>query len=198
MKTIAMMGHSPSILSILIQPLVKAGHQLWLSQRPESWRDLMDLSPDAIVVQMTRSSEAYNRPIWEPDDDIVGYDLLRAATSTLAMRELPLVTVGIGLRADDLSRVREGELHFDFPHDLDAYAERIVAYLDRLRSQKITKCLCPQCGDRLLTVPGEASAFICAYCSAIVSQLSTGNFDVSTSVFGRVGFRIDRLEHAPA
>lgn len=169
-------------------PLRQAGHEVLTmasEEGPLEIERLIQFGPQAIVVGLYRNAQAFDRPIVDWTQDVLGYTPLSQLEKDPTINVLPIMLVGGGLREADIPTTLAYDLFLVFPRDIKLYVPKMEELITKVRTRrKMSAYLCPSCGGRLTYVQGHANDLFCLRCHTAVA-LVDGEDAVVLSPSGR-------------
>jgi hypothetical protein len=160
--------------AIMIGALCEAaGHEVYTTSPPIDFEQVVNFRPDVLVVGLFRRRAAFNRPIADPDADIIGLTSCREIEQYPAIKLKPILLLGNGIEELEVPSWVHYDVFLFFPDDMGLFVARLeeLATLVKTRRQ-LSEYLCPSCGSRLThTMSGPKNLF-CPRCHTAVSILS--------------------------
>lgn len=154
-------------------PLSQAGHEVLAAVVPIDWEAVMHFGPQVIVSPLYRRTEAQDRPIGDPVQDVIGYEgLLATKDYPAAAQVLPIVLLGIGVKERDLDTQVHYDLFLRLPDDVKLFAPKVLELATKVKSRrKISGYVCPNpgCGSRLVFLTEPARDLFCPRCHTSVA-----------------------------
>jgi hypothetical protein len=160
--------------ALMIGALCKAaGHEVHTTSPPIDFEQVVGFHPDVLVVGLFRRRTAFNRPIGNPDEDIIGLASCREIEQYPAIKVKPILLLGNGIEELEVPSWVHYDVFLFFPDDMGLFLARLDELATVVKTRrKLSRYLCPSCGSRLTyTQPVEKNLF-CPRCHTAVSLLS--------------------------
>lgn len=179
---------------MLAGPLIEAGHEVQIEVVPIDFERIVRFRPEALIFGISRRPEALDRPIRDPERDILGYHALVDLLRYPAINVLPIVIVATGIPEDALPDQLLYDAFLGIPGHLGDYVsqlEAIAAQPPQRRS--LSDYGCPQCRSRLIYHRRPDDLF-CPRCNTAVAVVQGEGALVLDQDFSRTRVEMEALE----
>lgn len=154
-------------------PLHHAGYQTFEVVAEEGsidWERVLNFGPDVISVGLFRKRAAFNRPITNWEEDVLGYIPLRQMEAYPAVNVLPIVLVGSALEDFDVPTAVNYAVFLTLPDDMHLYVPKVEELARTVKTRrKLSGHGCPCCHARLLFLREPAVDLFCPRCGTSVA-----------------------------
>lgn len=163
--------------AVMIAALCECGgHTAFKSQHPVDFEAVIDFGPDLVVLGLFRKRSAYNRPLVNLEEDVLGLATARDIESYPAIRVKPILLLGNGIEAREVPDWFHYDLFLFFPDDLPLFLPKVEELATRVKTRRTLSCyICPHCGSRLTYVHNAAKELFCPRCHTAVSLIPEEN-----------------------
>ena len=158
-------------------PLRERGHEVLIDTVPFDWDEVLAFGPQVIVFAIYRQDVAFNRPIQDPAQDILGFDAICEANAFPAIKAVPLVILAFGLHETDFEPPCGYNLFLTLPRDLALYPTKVAELAERRKARsKLSGYLCPNpgCRSRLVYFSKEHDLF-CPRCGSAIAIIDAAH-----------------------
>ncbi|HBN09012.1 MAG TPA: hypothetical protein DD435_10320 [Cyanobacteria bacterium UBA8530] len=170
MAKIAVLDDFQALGRLLIGPLVFVGHdvRIWLS--PIDFEEVLSWGPRLIKIVLYRKAAAFDRPIRNFEEDVLGFRPLLELEQYPAAQVVPIMLIGIGILERDIPTDVNYDLFLSFPADIDLYLSKTTELIEKVKTRrKISDYICPNCGSRLTFSKQPVKDLFCPRCHASVT-----------------------------
>lgn len=175
MARIAVLDDYEDYLLMVSAPLLRAGHQVYrhaTENGPIDFERLIAFEPQVVSVALYRLRAAFDRPVRNLGEDILGYEPLMEMERYPAIQLIPTLIIGNGLQEKDVPT----SLHYDaflvLPDDIKRYEPTVADLANVVKSRrKISRFLCPKCRGRLTYIRQPVIDLFCPRCHCAVSLI---------------------------
>lgn len=150
-----------------------AGHEVYTTSPPIDFERVVTFHPDVLVVGLFRRRAAYNRPIADPDADIIGLASCREIEQYPAIKLKPILLLGNGIEELEVPSWVHYDVFLFFPDDMGLFVARLEELATKVKTRrKLSRYLCPSCGSRLTHTRTVEKNMFCPRCHTAVTILS--------------------------
>lgn len=169
MAKIALFNDFPEYAEMIAAPLRGAGHEVLIELVPIDFNRVLHFGPQVISVALYRKEQAFDRPIRNPIDDIMGYTSLLQMESYPAVEVIPILLTGNAVQEKDVPTGLNYDAFLVFPGDIQKLLPTIEHLAKKQKTRrKISGYVCPKCGGRLVFTTSEKDLF-CPRCHTAVA-----------------------------
>lgn len=137
---------------------------------PLDFEELIQFAPQAIVVGLYRNAEAFDRPVVDWTQDVLGYTPLTQMEQYPAINLMPIMLIGGGLREKDIPTTISYDIFLVFPKDIKLYVPKVNELVATVKTRRrISGYICPNCGNRLTFVKDQSKDLFCLRCHTSVA-----------------------------
>ncbi|MNS08288.1 hypothetical protein D3C72_397460 [compost metagenome] len=157
-------------------PLRYAGHTAMTTTSPVDFDSVLAFRPDVIAVGIFRQDMAFDRPIRDFEQDVLGVGPIRELEGYPAITAVPIAIAATGLHERDVPTTLRYDLFLSFPRDIKAYVPRLEALARQPRRRQLSEYVCPNgaCRSRLFQVSTGGQDLYCPRCGAGVALTAGG------------------------
>lgn len=195
MAKIAVLDDSEEHVRMVAAPLRVAGHEVLTMTVPLDFDKLIDFAPNVLTLGLARRKEAYDRPIRDPVEDLIGYRSLREIEDYPALRIIPLIIIGTAIQEKDVSTKINYDLFITLPDDFGLLLSSVEELATTVKTRrKIAPYLCPNCKGRLTYVKEPISDLFCPRCQTAVVIIDHENCLYSGKAGESIPCKVDQLK----
>ena len=154
--------------------LRRGGHEvlaLATENAPIDFEQIIEFAPKVIVLGLYKRRIAFGRPVRDPNEDVLGFSILKQMEAYPAINVLPIILAGSCLNEDDLPTTVNYDLFLALPDDIKLLLPKAEELATKVKTRrKISDLHCPECQSRL-TFLTRADSLFCPRCGAAVSLI---------------------------
>jgi hypothetical protein len=174
MAKVVILDDLQETVALLAPPLIGQGHEVLTDVAPIDFERIMRFKPDLITLNLYRSPDAFDRPIRNIEEDVVGFIPLMEMEKYPAISVIPIILLGNCLQEKDVPTTINYDLFLSFPSDVKIYFPKVVEIASTVKSRrKISRYVCPQCGSRLTYTQKRSDDLFCPRCHTAVAIVDT-------------------------
>lgn len=157
-------------------PLRHAGHTVLTTTSPVDFDRVLAFQSEVIAVGIFRQEIAFDRPIRDFEQDVLGAKPIRELESYPAITAVPIAIAATGLHEQDVPTTLRYDLFLTLPRDIKEYVPRLEALARQPRRRQLSDYVCPNdaCRSRLFHVGSGGQDLYCPRCGAGVAMTATG------------------------
>jgi uncharacterized protein YbaR (Trm112 family) len=134
-------------------PLQQAGHEV-MTQVSEKegevdFERVISFGPNVVTVGLYRNQIAFNRPIKDISEDVLGYVPLTEMEKYPAINAIPILLIGNALEEQDIPTTVGYDAFLVFPRDIKILLKTVEELAHAKVRRRISGYVCPTCGGRL-------------------------------------------------
>lgn len=168
MAKIAILDDYEALAKLTSGPLAVAGYDVRIWTSPVDFDEVMDFGPNLIDINLYRNEDAFDRPIRNLEEDILGFKPLVELEKYPAAQITPILLVGIGICERDVPTSLRYDLFLTFPKDIDLFLPGVLDLTARKKGRRrVSGKVCPKCNSRLTFTTDNTSLF-CPRCHTAV------------------------------
>lgn len=148
----------------------EGGHETLLEVPPVDWERVMNFGPEALVTGVFRKRIAFNRPIENFKDEVLGSDIVETIQSYPAIWSTPTLLLGNAVEERDVPLTLRYDLFLIFPDDMFVFLRSLDELTKMVKSKrKVSGYICPNCGSRLTYLKEPVKDLFCPRCHTAVA-----------------------------
>jgi len=164
----------------------EGGHEVYVGNPPLNFEQLVDFNPQAIVIGLFRKRTAFNRPIEDLEQDVLGLETLRQLEDYPALRSIPLVILGNGIEENEVPTTLNYDLFLFFPDDMHLFLPKLDELTTKVKSRrKLSGYICPCCKSRMTYQGVHDQDLFCPRCGTSVAIIDEGVSCIARDPDGR-------------
>ncbi|HEY9898699.1 MAG TPA: hypothetical protein V6D00_05910 [Pantanalinema sp.] len=168
MAKIAILDDFLALARLTAGPLSVAGYDVRSWASPIDFDEVMDFGPDLIEINLYRNKTAFDCPIMNLEEDVLGFKPLNELKKYPAAHITPILLVGIGILEVSIPTDLKYDMFLSFPEDIDLYLPGVMDLTARKKGRrKVSGSICPKCKSRL-TFTTDAKNLFCPRCHTAV------------------------------
>jgi uncharacterized protein YlaI len=170
MAKVVILDDLQETVALLAPPLTGQGHEVLTDVAPIDFERIMRFKPDVITLNLYRHQDAFDRPIRNVEQDVIGFIPLVEMEKYPAISVIPIILVGSCLQEKDVPTSVNYDLFISFPSEVKIYFPKVVEIAATVKTRRrISEYVCPQCGSRLTYTQKRADDLFCPRCHAAVA-----------------------------
>ncbi len=182
MAKVVILDDLQETIEILAPPLRAQGHEVLTDVTPIDFERIMRFRPDVITLELYRKLEAFDRPIRNIEEDVIGFTPLVEMEHYPAISVIPIILLGSCLQEKDVPTSVNYDLFLSFPRDVKLYFPKVVEIAATVKGRrKISDYICPQCGSRLTYTKEWQADLFCPRCHTAVAIINDESCIARTS-----------------
>ena len=157
-------------IDLLAPPLREQGHEVLTDVSPIDFERVMRFRPDVITLDLYRKIEAFDRPIRNVEEDVIGFTPLVEMEHYPAIGIIPIILLGNCLQEKDVPTSVNYDLFLSFPRDVKLYFPKVIEIATMVKTRRrISDYVCPCCGSRLTFTSSRLDDLFCPRCHTAVA-----------------------------